>query len=91
MEIKRGNYAEGNIQSVMLTNGDSAVITAGIMLKGTYNLGKADPRELMNVTSGEIIINGTKCTADSAAKVIEVGEEIIFEVIQDATYTCTYG
>jgi hypothetical protein len=32
-----------------------------------------------------------KCTADTPAAIIEVGQEIILDATKDSTYTCTYG
>ena len=66
-------------------------ITAGLIKKGSYDFGKADPRETMKCTSGEMVINGVSCTAENAAAIIEVGQQIILEVKADSTYTCTYG
>lgn len=91
MEIKGNKYFEGNIQSLGFVNEAGTQITAGLMKKGVYDFGKADPRETMKCTSGEMIINGVKSTADSPAVVIEVGEQIILEATVDSTYTCTYG
>lgn len=91
MEVKRSEYQDGNIQSVGFFKDGVPQVTTGIMKKGTYNLGKANPKETMKCTSGEMIINGQKCTADLPPAIIEVGEDINFEVIVNSTYTCTYG
>ena len=91
MEVKRSEYQDGNIQSVGFFKDGVPQVTTGIMKKGSYNLGKANPRETMKCTSGEMIINGQKCTADSPPVVIEVGENINFEVLVNSTYTCTYN
>lgn len=91
MEVKRSDYQDGNIQSVGFFKDGVPHATTGIMKKGTYNLGKANPRENMKCTFGTMIINGVKCTPDSPAVVIEVGEEINFEVVEDSAYTCVYG
>ena len=45
----------------------------------------------MKCTSGEMIINGVKCTPDTPAAVIEVGEPIKLQAVVDSTYTCVYG
>lgn len=91
MEIKKSEYFEGNVQSLGFVDNGSTTITAGLIKEGTYDFGKADPRETMKCTSGEMIINGLKCTADSPAAIIEVGEQINIQAVVDSTYTCTYG
>ncbi len=91
MDIKKNEYFEGNVQSLGFVQDGVTQITAGLIKKGSYDFGKADPRETMKCTSGEMIINGVKCTAETPAAVIEVGEQIILEAVVDSTYTCTYG
>ena len=66
-------------------------LTAGLIKQGTYDFGKANPKETMKCTSGEMIINGIKCTPDTPAAVIEVGENIMLQAVKDSTYTCIYG
>jgi len=90
MDIKKNEYFDGNVVSLGYVEGDITQITAGLIKKGTYDFGKADPRETMKCTSGEMIINGVSCTADNAAAVIEVGVQINIEATVDSTYTCTY-
>jgi len=90
MDIKKNEYFDGNVVSLGYVEGDITQITAGLIKKGTYDFGKAEPRETMKCTSGEMIINGVSCTADNAAAVIEVGVQINIEATVDSTYTCTY-
>jgi len=90
MDIKKNEYFDGNVVSLGYVEGYITQITAGLIKKGTYDFGKADPRETMKCTSGEMIINGVSCTADNAAAVIEVGVQINIEATVDSTYTCTY-
>ena len=91
MEIKKNEYFDGNVQSLGFIKNGITEITAGLIKKGSYDFGKADPRETMKCTSGEMVINGVSCTAENAAAIIEVGQQIILEVKADSTYTCTYG
>ena len=91
MEIKKNEYFEGNVQSLGFVNNKTTEITAGLIKKGTYDFGEANPKETMKCTSGVMIINGVKCTANSPAAVILVGEKINLEAVVDSTYTCTYG
>ncbi len=90
MDIKKNEYFDGNVVSLGYVEGDVTQITAGLIKKGTYDFGKANPRETMKCTSGEMIINGVSCRADNSAAVIEVGEQINIEATVDSTYTCTY-
>lgn len=91
MEIKKNDYFDGNVQSLGFVNDGTTEISAGLIKKGTYDFGKANPKETMKCTSGEMIINGVKCTAETPAAIIEVGEQINLEAVVDSTYTCTYG
>jgi uncharacterized protein YaiE (UPF0345 family) len=91
MEIKKNEYFEGNVQSLGFVDNGSTQITAGLIKKGTYDFGKANPRETMKCTSGEMVINGTICTAETPAAIIEVGQQILLVASKDSTYTCTYG
>ena len=91
MDIKKNEYFDGNVQSLGFVTNGTTQITAGLIKKGTYDFGKANPREIMKCTSGEMVINGMKCTAETPPAVIEVGQQIILEAIADSTYTCTYG
>jgi len=91
MDIKKNEYFDGNVQSLGFVQDGVTQNTAGLIKKGSYDFGKADPRETMKCTSGEMIINGVKCTAETPPAVIEVGEQIILEAVVDSTYTCTYG
>tara|TARA_Y100000766_G_C18916240_1_gene611710 strand:- start:9259 stop:9534 length:276 start_codon:yes stop_codon:yes gene_type:complete len=91
MEIKKNEYFDGNVQSLGFVNDGLTQITAGLIKKGIYDFGKANPKETMKCTSGEMIINGLKYTPDSPSAVIEVGDQIILEAVVDSTYTCSYG
>ncbi|MBL57514.1 MAG: hypothetical protein CMP61_10020 [Flavobacteriales bacterium] len=91
MEIKKNDYFEGNVQSLGFVHDGKTEITAGLIKKGLYDFGKANPKETMKCTSGEMLINGVLCKSDTPAVVIEVGEQIILEAKLDSTYTCTYG
>tara|TARA_Y100000739_G_C20212931_1_gene286418 strand:+ start:111 stop:386 length:276 start_codon:yes stop_codon:yes gene_type:complete len=91
MEIKKNEYFQGNVQSLGFVKEGTTQLTAGLIKEGVYDFGKADPRETMKCTSGEMIINGIKCTPGTPAAVIEVGEQIKLEALVDSTYTCTYG
>jgi uncharacterized protein YaiE (UPF0345 family) len=91
MDVKQNEYFEGNVTSLAFVKEGVTQISAGLMKQGSYDFGKADPKETMKCTSGEMVINGVVCTADTPAVVIEVGEQIILEAKVDSTYTCTYG
>lgn len=90
MDIKKNEYFDGNVVSLGYVDNGVTQITAGLIKKGVYDFGKADPKETMKCTSGKMIINGLVCTADTPAAVIEVGEQINLEATEDSTYTCTY-
>ena len=90
MDIKKNEYFDGNVVSLGYVKDGVTQITAGLIKKGTYDFGKADPRETMKCTSGKMIINGVVCTADTPAAVIEVGVQINLEATEDSTYTCIY-
>ncbi|MBI33985.1 MAG: hypothetical protein CMP67_01300 [Flavobacteriales bacterium] len=91
MEIKKNEYFDGNVQSLGFVKDGITQLTAGLIKQGTYDFGKANPKETMKCTSGEMIINGIKCTPDTPAAVIEVGENIMLQAVKDSTYTCIYG
>ena len=91
MEIKKNEYFDGNVQSLGFVKDGITQLTAGLIKQGTYDFGKANPKETMKCTSGEMIINGIKCTPDTPAAVIEVGENITLQAVKDSTYTCIYG
>ena len=91
MEIKKNEYFEGNVQSLGFEEDGSTQITAGLIKKGTYDFGKANSKETMKCTSGEMIINGLKYTPGTPPAVIDVGSQIILQAVVDSTYTCTYG
>ena len=91
MEIKKNEYFDGNVQSLGFVKDGITQLTAGLIKQGTYDFGKANPKETMKCTSGEMIINGIKCTPDTPAAVIEVGENITLQAVIDSTYTCIYG
>mgnify|MGYP001304913015 CR=1 FL=1 len=91
MEIKKNEYFDGNVQSLGFVKDGITQLTAGLINQGTYDFGKANPKETMKCTSGEMIINGIKCTPDTPAAVIEVGENITLQAVIDSTYTCIYG
>lgn len=91
MDIKHNEYFDGNVTSLGFVKDGATQISAGLMKKGSYDFGKANPKETMKCTSGEMIINGVKCTADTPAVVVEVGEQILLEATVDSTYTCVYG
>lgn len=91
MEVKHNVYFDGGVTSLGFVKDGETQISAGLMKKGVYDFGKADPRETMKCTSGEMIINGVKCTAETPPAVIEVGVQINLEAVVDSTYTCTYG
>ena len=91
MDIKKNEYFEGNVQSLGFVDDGVTPLTAGLIKKGSYDFGKADPKETMKCTSGEMIINGVKCTPNTPAAIIEVGQQINLQAVSDSTYTCTYG
>lgn len=91
MDVKHNEYFDGGVTSLGFVKDGATQISAGLMKQGTYDFGKANPRETMKCTSGEMVINGVVCTADTPPAVIEVGEQIILEAKVDSTYTCTYG
>ena len=90
MDIKKNEYFDGNVVSLGYVKEGVTQISAGLIKKGAYDFGKANPKETMKCTSGEMIINGVLCTADTPPAVIEVGEQINLEATVDSTYTCTY-
>ena len=91
MEIKKNEYFDGNVQSLGFVKDGITQLTAGLIKQGTYDFGKANPKETMKCTSGEMIINGIICTPNTPAAVIEVGENITLQAVIDSTYTCIYG
>lgn len=91
MDVKQNEYFDGNVTSLAFVKDGVTQISAGLMKQGSYDFGKADPKETMKCTSGEMVINGVVCTAETPAAVIEVGEQILLEAKVDSTYTCTYG
>ena len=70
-------------QAVYITMPDDIKIAADIWLPKTIETGRQYP----------LIVEFTRYwrTAENAAAIIEVGEQIILEVKVDSTYTCTYG
>lgn len=94
--ISQGNirhrvFHEGNVQSVgFIDEQGMFIMTAGVANPGTYSFGIASRRETIEVTSGKILVNGLICL-NYDRKIIEVGHEIVFQVIVPSSYTCTYG
>lgn len=90
MDIKKNEYFNGNVVSLGYVKEGVTQISAGLIKKGKYDFGKADPKETMKCTSGEMIINGVICRPDTPAAIIEIGEQINLEALVDSTYTCKY-
>ncbi|MFA5187936.1 MAG: pyrimidine/purine nucleoside phosphorylase [Patescibacteria group bacterium] len=91
MEIKHNTYFDGQVQSLGFTTFLGKKATIGVVLPGKYDFGIAKAPESITVIHNKITINGTEYRAISSQDCdIKVGDPIIFEATEPATYICYY-
>ena len=92
--MKHNKYFNGNVQSLGL-EGHEKPVTVGVMAKGEYEFGTAEP-ELMHVVYGELNV---KFSASDNWQTFEKGSEFMvpgdskfqLRVPVDTAYLCFYG
>ena len=55
-------------------------ITAGLIKKGSYDFGKADPRETMKCTSGEMVINGVGVQVETQLPLLRLVRKLFLKL-----------
>ena len=91
MTIKHNVYFDGAVQSLGFVDNDGKTsMSAGTVLPGEYDFGKAGPKETFLITSGELTISGSTYKQGETC-VIETGNPILISAIAESSYTCTYG
>lgn len=93
LTLKHNLFHDGGVQSIgLLKDGEEkTTMTVGIALPGHWDFGVNTRKEIITVTSGEIIINGQKCCygLDSII-VIKAGEKVVFDVEVPSSYICRF-
>ncbi len=89
-EITHRSFFNENVQSLSYADSVGLEVRVGIALPGKYDFGVADKTEIIEVLCGEIIINGKAFDSGSSSCRIEPGQNIVFEVQDEAAfYECT--
>ena len=92
MDITHNNLSEGKVQSLGFLDAAGQRMTCGVMVSGSYNLGIASEREVINVTHGELFgADGTKYSVSSAPLIFKKGDTIFFRCLDAVSYICRYG
>ncbi len=91
MTIKHNVYFDGAVQSLgFVDDTGTTSMSAGTVLPGEYDFGKAGPKETFLITSGELTISGTTYKKGDTC-VIETGNPILISTGVESSYTCHYG
>jgi uncharacterized protein YaiE (UPF0345 family) len=91
--LRHNQFHDGSVQSIgLLPDGEEkTTMTVGLALPGHWDFGVNTRREMITVTSGEIIINGQKCRygLDSII-IIKAGDRVVFDVEKPSSYICSF-
>lgn len=91
MKVVHKTYFNGDVQSVQIrTEDDVPLISSGVMFPGTYDFGVAEYREIVRVTHGQMVINGTPYNAPDGVAEIPAGQEIKIVAVDYASWHTTY-
>jgi len=94
--IKHNTYRDGMLQSLEFLTKDNQSASIGVILPGTYNLGKAKRQETILIVSGSLTVilkNGydTWQPTDAVTHVFKKGQEIKFTCAEPVVYYCLYN
>ncbi|GEM_PF-2781765 len=91
--IKHNRYCEGKVQSLEFTTLDGQRISIGVVQKGDkpHHFPAVEEPEVIKLIGGELTINGVLLTKEHAAILVHVGEEIVLDTPDFASYACWIG